>query len=99
FGIFDVDPSRPMHSLAEAYGVAPPAGSNAISIADFIALRVGGKAEVGDRVGLDTLELVVREVDEKGRPIAVGLALSEDSRSDFSPSGFWAKMLGRLRPG
>ena len=98
FGIFDVNPSRPVHTLAEAYGVAVPQGDAGISIADFITARVGGQAEVGDRVGLDRLELVVREVDENGRPTSVGLALGEDARTDFSLAGFWRKMAGRLKP-
>jgi potassium/hydrogen antiporter len=96
FGIFDVDPTQPLQTLAEAYGVAAPETMPGFTIADFIASRVGGPAEIGDRVTLDRLELVVREVDESGKPTAVGLALHEDTGGASSAAGVWAWLSQRL---
>lgn len=98
FGIFDVDPSQPVSALAAAYGVAAVDAAADVSIADFIASRVGGRAEVGDRVPLGRLELVVREVDEASRATAVGLALHESVRTDSFPLGIWGKLMAAMAP-
>jgi cell volume regulation protein A len=37
--------------------------------------RLGGRAEYADRVNLGPIDLIVRDVDEKGRIAAVGVAL------------------------
>ena len=37
--------------------------------------RLGGRAEYADRMTLGTIELIVRDVDEDGRIISVGLSL------------------------
>ncbi|MBD8064801.1 potassium/proton antiporter [Devosia sp. PTR5] len=78
FGVFDVDPTQPVHTLAALYGLTLPDGIAKMTIANFIASKVGGSAEVGDRVALETVELVVREVDEEGRTSAAGLAIVEE---------------------
>jgi cell volume regulation protein A len=36
--------------------------------------RLGGRAEYADRVTLGTIELIVRDVDEGGRIVSVGLS-------------------------
>jgi cell volume regulation protein A len=97
FGVFDVDPSQSAHSLAEMYGVELAADISNTSIADFIASRVGGHAEVGDRVALGAVELVVREVDEAGKAAAVGLAIVEEDRARTPHSRLVTKLLDVYR--
>ena len=43
--------------------------------------RIGGSAEIGDRVQCGDAELVVREVDPQGRVAEVGLALGEEAQT------------------
>jgi cell volume regulation protein A len=81
FGVFDVDPSQPAHTLAAMYGAELPADVLDASIAEFIASRVGGRAEIGDRVVIGKVELVVREVDDQGKTVAAGLAIVEEHRA------------------
>ena len=79
------------------YGVALPADAGEASIAELIAARVGGRAEVGDRAALGSIELIVREVDEDGKTTACGLTIVEDDRSRTSAAGSWRKVLEALR--
>ena len=81
FGVFDVDPSQSIYTLATLYGVALPEDVPNVSIAEFIHSRVGGRAEVGDRVAIETVELVVREADDEGMTTAAGLAIMEEDRA------------------
>ncbi len=81
FGVFDVDPSQSIYTLATLYGVALPEDVPNVSIAEFIHSRVGGRAEVGDRVAIETVELVVREADDEGMTTAAGLAIMEEDRT------------------
>ncbi len=81
FGVFDIDPAQSAQTLAEMYGAPLPSDVAEATIAEFIASRVGGHAEVGDRVAVGAVELVVREVDEAGKTIAAGLAIVEEDRA------------------
>lgn len=80
YGRFDVDPRKPMHTLREAHGVAVPAAHADREIGAFMLARLGGSAEIGDRVPCGDAELIVREVDARGAVAAAGLTLGEDTR-------------------
>ena len=75
-----------LRDLGEAYEI-PVHGQDAdSSISEYILKRVGGHADVGDRVALGDIELVVREVDENGAIKSVGLSVEpRPSRSAFMP--------------
>ena len=68
-----------------------------MTIQEFIASRVGGHAELGDRVALDTVELVVREVDDQGKTSAAGLAFVDEERSREPLSRIGAKLVDVYR--
>jgi cell volume regulation protein A len=97
FGVFDVDPQQPMQVLAALYSISLPAEASEMRIAEFIAERVGGHAEVGDRVGLETVELVVREVDDAGNTIAAGLAIIDEEPSRIPRTRLGARLLDVYR--
>jgi cell volume regulation protein A len=97
FGVFDVDPSQSAQSLAAIYGVALPSDAADVTIADFISSRVGGRCEIGDRVALGNVELIVREVDEAGKTIAAGLAIVEEDRTPAARPTLGAKILDVYR--
>jgi len=78
FGKFTLDPSKPLVALVEAYGLTTVADRHLDStISEYMVQRLGGTAEVGDRVSCGDVELVVREVDTKGEITAVGLAVDQ----------------------
>lgn len=97
FGVFDVDPSQSIHTLAGHYGLTLPENTTDVTIQEFIASRVGGHAELGDRVALDTVELVVREVDDQGKTSAAGLAFVDEERSREPLSRIGAKLVDVYR--
>ncbi len=86
FGEFTVDAKKPLKELAETYDVDAGGADPDMPIAGFIERRLGGRAEVGDRVACGNVELVIRDVDEDGSIRGVGLAIEpQSSRSANIP--------------
>ncbi|MDQ3558153.1 MAG: potassium/proton antiporter, partial [Pseudomonadota bacterium] len=85
FGEFHIDTSQPLGQLGQAYGVEPP-GDPATAIGVFMLERLAGHAEIGDRVAVSFLELIVRDTDESGAVTAAGLALEPEPT--LGPSGW-----------
>jgi cell volume regulation protein A len=77
FGEFMIDTTHTLGELSQAYGVDAP-GDPATPIGVFMRERLGGHAEVGDRVAIGYLELIVRETDESGAIAGAGLALAPE---------------------
>ncbi len=75
FGAFAVDPSRPATDLEAAYGAELSEAERKLSIGALVGERVGGHPEYADRVPLGPIELIVRDVDEKGRIVSIGLSV------------------------
>jgi cell volume regulation protein A len=86
FGAFTVMPEKSLRELKEAYELPVDDEDAEGSIADYILKRVGGRAEIGDRVGLGDIELIVRDVDEAGAIKSVGLSVEpRPTRSAILP--------------
>jgi cell volume regulation protein A len=79
FGVFQVDPARPMAGLAALYELAIDGADGTQTIGDYMSRRLGGPPERGDRVACGNVELIVRELDEEGRIAAVGISLEADA--------------------
>jgi cell volume regulation protein A len=77
YGRHAVDPKQPLATLRDAHGVAVPPPHLDREIGAFMLSRLGGSAEIGDRVQCGDAELIVREVDAQGRITEAGLALGE----------------------
>jgi len=75
FGAFSVDPARPARELEAAYGITLPPGEQDLTIDALMIRRLGGRAEYADRVNLGPIDLIVRDVDDKGRITSIGIAL------------------------
>jgi cell volume regulation protein A len=80
FGDFVIDPDTRISDLAEAYGFAVSAEEAKLSVADFIHRRLHGTVEIGDRISVGTVELIIRELDDSGEIASIGLAV-EPSRA------------------
>jgi potassium/hydrogen antiporter len=102
FGDFVIDPGTQISNLAEAYGFAVEPEAIKLSAADFIQRRLNGAVEIGDRVAVDGVELIVREFDDEGEIASIGLAV-EPSRAArpklpvFQSRGEILDNLARLR--
>ena len=85
FGSFTIDPSRPARDLEAAYGPALREGEDeAMTIADLMTGRLGGRAEYADRVAVGPVELIVRDVDD-GKIVSVGVSLEPDASQPQIP--------------
>ncbi|MEX0386370.1 potassium/proton antiporter [Spiribacter onubensis] len=74
FGDFAIAPTAPVATLADAYGaVIDPAGAE-LSVGDYMQRKLQ-RPEVGDRVALGPIELIVRARESDERISEVGLQL------------------------
>jgi cell volume regulation protein A len=74
FGAFAVDPARPASELEAAYGPGLTEAETKLTVGALVVSRLGGHAEYADRLSLGPIELIVRDVDEKGRITGLGLS-------------------------
>ncbi|PLP59875.1 potassium/proton antiporter [Mesorhizobium loti] len=74
FGAFAVDPARPADELEAAYSPGLTEEERKLTIGALVTERLDGHAEYADRVSLGTIELIVRDVDDKGRITSLGLS-------------------------
>ncbi|WP_080919005.1 potassium/proton antiporter [Manganibacter manganicus] len=74
FGAFALDPARPANELESAYGPGLTEEERKMNVSDLVIARLGGHAEYADRVLLGPIELIVRDVDDKGRITGLGLS-------------------------
>ncbi|WP_412033104.1 potassium/proton antiporter [Nitratireductor aquimarinus] len=78
FGKFTLDPNKPLSALVEAYQLRfVPERHLGSSISEFMIHRLGGTAEVGDRVTCGDVDLIVRDVNTNGEITEVGLAVDQ----------------------
>lgn len=75
FGAFAVDPARPAAELESAYDVGLSEEERSLTIGKLVLARLGGQAEYADRVTIGPIELIVRDVDDKGRILSIGVSL------------------------
>lgn len=73
FGDFAVDPARPATDLEAAYGATLTEPERKMTIGQLMASRLG-RPEYADRMALPPIELIVRDMDEKGKIIAIGVS-------------------------
>lgn len=86
FGEFRINPRRPLVALKDAYDAQiGPNVSLEKTIGDYMRERLGGTAEIGDRVAIGALELIVREVDIEGEVSEAGLAIDQDAQKARVP--------------
>jgi potassium/hydrogen antiporter len=73
FGEFTLDGAARLSDIAAMYGITPPEGTEDQSAAEFLHDRFG-KPVVGDRVRIDSVELVIRKMNGD-QPEKIGLKL------------------------
>ncbi len=85
FGAFALDPQRPASELEAAYGIGLDAGEQKLTMAALVAGRLGGRPEYADRVAVGPIELIVRDVDEKGRIVSLGMSFEQTKPPPTTP--------------
>lgn len=81
YGTLLIDAKQSVALLTSEYPTASlKRVSGELSIGDFMANRLGGTPEVGDRVNCGEIDLIVRDVDPNGAISEIGLAIIESSR-------------------
>jgi len=85
FGAFALDPSRPARELQAAYGPELAPEEQDKTIAELMTDRLGGRAEIADRVAFGPVELIVRDVSENGKIASAGIALAPDVQKQQIP--------------
>jgi potassium/hydrogen antiporter len=75
FGDMALTPNISAGQLAAIYGLEVPAAKAGLTLAEMFQQEFSGAAEPGDRIRLGEVELILRERDDKGRILSVGLAL------------------------
>lgn len=82
FGAFTINPAANMAELEKAYHVPIERDVTDLTIGSYIERRLGGHAEIGDRILLGDLELIVRDTGVNGTISDVGLSI-EPSKSGW----------------
>ena len=90
-GAFAFDGSLPTGKLAEFYDLPVPEEQRAMPLADFVPARLRRQPQIGDRVRLADIDLVVRAMRDE-RVTEVGIDL--EPRTTPRPS--WAALRARL---
>lgn len=81
YGSLLIDPKQPVSLLAREYSTEVlKSASSGLSIGDFMVSRLGGIAEVGDRVYCGEIDLIVRDVGPNGSISEVGLSILDRPR-------------------
>ncbi len=93
FGAFGIDPTRPASELAMAYGVKISEVESKLSIGQFMTERLGGRVEYADRLPLGDIELIVRDLDEQGAIIEVGVSVEPQIAPRHIPVFLSASMM------
>jgi cell volume regulation protein A len=99
FGDFAIDPDTQMSEIAKAYGFTLTADEAKLAAADFVHRRLQGAPEIGDRIALDPVELIVREFDDAGDIASLGLAVERSRAAQPKLPLFQSRseILGTLR--
>jgi potassium/hydrogen antiporter len=96
YGDLAIQPKASLAALAASYGIAAP-GEMDETVGEFLLRRFGGRVEIGDRLVLGPIDLIVREVDGHGAVGEIGLSLERVADEEQAVPGLLARIVVRLR--
>ncbi len=96
FGAFALDPQRPAAELEAAYASGLSEAECRSTISEVVRARLGGQVEYADRLVLGGIELIVRDVDEKGRIAALGISFEPQSTPQVPVFLSFGEMVDRV---
>ena len=77
FGDFTLNGDAIIDDVAEMYGGEVPSTAKQMTLSQFMGIRFRNQCVVGDRIFFGPLELVVKEVDDMGAVLKIGLRIRE----------------------
>jgi len=90
-GDFPLSPEVPLGELRRLYGADIGDRSDTATVADTLSAELHGRLEIGDRMQLGDVGIVVRNLEDSGRITQVGLSLLPSDRPGLR------RLLGRRR--
>ena len=99
FGAFAVDPDRSAAELEAAYAPGLTEAEMKMTIGELFLSRFGGHVEYADRLNLGPIELIVRDLDEKGKITAIGLSFEPTQPPPLVPESLRERLRGLFRRG
>lgn len=75
YGDLVLNPDATVGQIAVMYGLPLSLAQADLSLSELFRQEFGGSVEPGDRLRMGSVELIVREMDDKGTVTAIGLAL------------------------
>jgi cell volume regulation protein A len=99
FGAFTFDGELPIGKLADFYDLPVPEEQRAMPLADFVGTRLRRQAQVGDRILLADIELVVRALrDDRITEVGIDLEPRLTPRPSLAQLRVWLRScVARLR--
>ncbi|MGF7177116.1 potassium/proton antiporter [Azospirillum doebereinerae] len=95
YGDLVLSPDATVGQIAEMYGLPLSLGNARLTLRDLLRNEFGGSCELGDRVRMGGVELIVRDMDDHGIT-SVGLAL-EPTGVDKRRTALFLDLLKKLR--
>ena len=77
FGDFTLNGDAIIDEVADMYGGEVPSTAKQMTLSQFMRIRFQNQCVVGDRIFFGPLELVVKEVDDLGAVLKIGLRIRE----------------------
>ena len=77
FGDFTLNGDAIIDDVADMYGGEVPSTAKQMTLSQFMGIRFRNQCVVGDRIFFGPLELVVKEVDDMGTVLKIGLRIRE----------------------
>lgn len=97
WGELSIAPEARLAALAASYSIPIAPASEETTVADHLRQRFHGRLEVGDRLALGPVDLIVRQVGEDGNPVEIGLSLARAEELERPPPGWLVTLSRRLR--
>jgi len=97
WGELSIAPSAELGALAQSYGIPVGDVAAAATVGAFMREQFHGRLELGDRLALGPVDLIVRQLGEDGEAVELGLSLARAEAGEAAPPGWRMKLLARFR--
>jgi len=97
YGALAIEPGAPLEAFARSYGITVASPDKDETVADFLCRQFDGRLEIGDRLAVGPVDLIVRNVDNAGGATEIGLSLDRVDQAAPEEVGFVGRGIARLR--
>lgn len=97
YGALSIAPEAPLEAFARSYGITVASQEQGETVAGFLRRQFDGRLEIGDRLVVGPVDLIVRNVDDAGLATEIGLSLDRVDETAQPQAGFLGRSFQRLR--